>query len=128
MNVASVASFMPGPLMAVYFATKAYVLSFSVALHEELKGTGVVVTALCPGPTETQFADRAQAGQAPMFKGRLRSAASVAEVGYAALERAQAITVVGLSNQLLTRVAGWIPRTWLARMVKVLQASKKQIA
>ena len=68
MNVASTAAFQPGPLMAVYYATKAYVLSFSEALWEETKGSGITVTTLCPGPTHTEFQKRAGMDDAFLFK------------------------------------------------------------
>jgi uncharacterized protein len=106
LNVASLAGFMPGPGMAVYHATKAYALSFSEALHQELKARGVRVTALCPGPVETEF--RARAGMPsdyfpPMFA---RSAERVAREGYAGLMANRRVVVPGSHN----RVAAWLPR------------------
>jgi short-subunit dehydrogenase len=106
LNVASVASFMPGPGMAVYHATKAYVLSFSEALHQELKPRGVRVTALCPGPVETEF--QARAGMPsdyfpPMLA---RSAERVAHEGYSGLMANRRVVVPGSHN----RVASLLPR------------------
>src|SRR3954468_13185859 len=86
LNLASTAAFQPGPLMAVYYATKAYVLSFSEALAEELRNSGVTVTALCPGPTRTEFADVAQTGTSRLFTTfGVASATDVAEFGYDAM-------------------------------------------
>lgn len=124
LNIASVASFLPGPLMAVYYATKAYVLSFSVALNEELRGTGVTVTAICPGPTETGFSQRAQARHSPLFNGRLATSQEVAATAYRALKNRTAVTVVGFSNNLIVFISRFAPRTWLARVVRKLQETK----
>jgi uncharacterized protein len=101
LNVASTASFAPAPLDSVYCATKAHVRSFSEALSEELRGTGVTVTALCPGPTATEFAARAQMQDTNIFAGRLMSAAEVASIGYKAMMRGQAVTVAGMANKML---------------------------
>jgi short-subunit dehydrogenase len=107
LNVASTAAFQPGPFMAVYFATKAYVLSFSEALAEELRGTGVTVTTLCPGPTVTGFQKRAGMEHAPIG-GRMVTgdAASVARAGYRGMVKGKRIVVPGLFN----RVGSWLPR------------------
>jgi uncharacterized protein len=125
LNLASVAAFLPGPLMTVYYATKAYVLSFSVALNEELRGSGVSVTALCPSPTQTNFADTADAEKAPIFQGKLRSPQQVAQAGYDALQSRQVIRVEGLRSQILTFVSKFLPRETLAKIVMKSQASKK---
>ncbi len=122
LNVASTAAFLPGPLMAVYYATKAYVLSFSEALANETKGTGVSVTALCPGPTTSEFQDRADMHQARIIQQMsLMSAAAVAEIGYRALRRRQAIAVAGTTNQLLTFSLRLLPRPLVRIMVRYLQ-------
>lgn len=106
LNVASVASFMPGPGLAVYYATKAYVLSFSEALHNELKPKGVRVTTLCPGPVETEFQARAgmPEGYFPAFLAR--SAERVAREGYDALMAGKRVVIPGFPN----RVAAFLPR------------------
>src|SRR6476469_8717390 len=92
LNVASTAAFQPGPFMAVYYATKAYVLSFSQALAEELRDSGVTVTALCPGPTATGFAARARLGTTRLFRrGVVMGAVTVAEAGYAGMLRGDRI-------------------------------------
>jgi uncharacterized protein len=106
LNVASTAAFQPGPLMAVYYATKAYVLSFSRALAYELKARGVVVTCLCPGPTRTGFQARAHQQNARLLDMGLMSADAVARAGVNGLFRGQAIVVPGVMN----RVGVWLVR------------------
>jgi hypothetical protein len=102
LNVASTAAFQAGPYMAVYYATKAYVLSLSEALHEEAKPHGVVVTALCPGPTPTEFSARASLEMTRLFKLRAMtlSAPEVARQGVAAYEAGKAIVIPGLANKI----------------------------
>jgi len=122
LNVASTAAFQPGPLMAVYFATKAYVLHFSEALANELQGTGVTVTALCPGPTETAFKSRAGIGETWLFSNRrLMSARRVAALGYHALMRGQRLAVPGLRNKLLVQATRFGPRRIVTGVVRLLQ-------
>ena len=118
LNLGSTGSFAPGPYDAVYCASKAYVLSFSEALAEELAGTGVTVTALCPGATRTAFAERAGMTDTAMFRGRLASAATVAEAGHRALLRGQRVAVVGVANRLMTFALRLTPRTLVARISK----------
>ncbi len=98
---ASMAGFLPGPGMAVYYATKAYVLSFTEALHSELKSRGIRVTVLCPGPVPTEFAERAgvSGGLAPGIL--TQTAETVAEAGYRGLMRGQRVVVPGLANKLI---------------------------
>jgi short-subunit dehydrogenase len=119
LNVASVASFMPGPGMAVYHATKAYVLSFSEALHRELGAQGIRVTALCPGPVETEFMARAGIpdGYFPRFLSR--SADRVAREGYDGLMRGRRVVVPGSGNKVAALLPRLMPRgavLWLFRM------------
>ena len=122
LNVASVAAFLPGPGMAVYYASKAYVLSFSEALHRELAPRGVRVTCLCPGPVETEFSARAGVieGKAPALL--TVSAARVAKAGYRGLMRGRRIVVPGLANKIVAFLPRIIPRrlilTVLARRQK----------
>jgi hypothetical protein len=124
LNVASVASFQPGPMMAVYYASKAYVLSFSEALSSELSGTGVTVTALCPGPTATDFQRRAQLDPDRWLTLMKRmEAETVARAGYRALKRDQAVVVPGLMNQLIVLLGRFLPRTWLTTIVRRAQAA-----
>src|SRR5499425_897443 len=111
MNVASTAAFQPGPLMAVYYATKAYVLSFSEALANELAGTGVTVTTLCPGPTLTDFQRRAGVSETPLFRGPLTmDAATVARAGYRAMLRGDGLVVPGIANNVLMQALRITPR------------------
>ncbi len=110
LNVASVASFMPGPGMAVYHATKAYVLSFSEALHQELKSKGVRVTALCPGPVETEFQARASMPEGYFPKFLARSAERVAHDGYDALMRGQRVVIPGADNRVTAQLSRLVPR------------------
>jgi short-subunit dehydrogenase len=100
LNVASMAAFLPGPLQAVYYASKAFVVSFSEAVNNELAGTGVTVTALCPGPVDTEFIERANLKQAKGFA-RTVSARGVAKAGYRAMLKGKTIIVPGLVNKLI---------------------------
>ena len=111
LNVASTAGFQPGPLMAVYYATKAYVISFSEALANELRGSGVTVTCLCPGATDTEFQTRAGTEQTTLFR-RMRpmDAATVARDGYRALMSGKPLVISGFRNKLLTQSLRVSPR------------------
>jgi short-subunit dehydrogenase len=113
LNVASVAAFLPGPSMAVYYATKAYVLSFSEALHHELAPKGVRVTALCPGPVPTEFQARAGIKTAKFTRTLTRSAGRVAADGYRGLQAGKRVVVPGFPNKLISVVAPLVPRKWL---------------
>lgn len=118
MNVASTAAFMPGPGMAVYYASKAYVLSFSEALTRELKGSGVTVTALCPGPTDTDFASSAGLGKSLMH--RIMPPATslaVAKAGYKAVMNGKAIEIPGFINKLSTMAPRFSPRSMVRNMI-----------
>lgn len=122
LNVASTAAFLPGPLMAVYYATKAFVLSFSEAIGEELKGTGVTVTALCPGPTSTGFQARAQMEQSRLVRGRqIMDVGTVADAGFAGLLAGRPVVVPGLMNQLMTFLPRLLPRAVVPGIVKSAQ-------
>jgi short-subunit dehydrogenase len=125
LNVASTAAFQPGPLMAVYYASKAYVLHFSEAVADELRGTGVTVTALCPGPTETGFKSRSGMGDTWLFgKRRVMSAHRVAAVGYRALMRGRRLVVPGLRNKLLVQANRLAPRRLVTALVRRLQETR----
>lgn len=122
MNVASTAAFMPGPLMAVYYASKAYVLSFSEALNEELRGSGVSVTALCPGPTSTGFQARAQMEQSRLVRGRrIMDVETVAKSGYAALMAGRPVAIPGLMNRVQTLLPRLLPRSLIPGIVRSAQ-------
>jgi short-subunit dehydrogenase len=125
MNVASTAAFQPGPLMAVYYATKAYVLSFSEALAEETRGTGVTVTALCPGPTASGFQAGAAMEQSKLVNGKkLPTAASVATFGVKAMQRGDVVAVPGFSNKMLAMSIRFSPRPVVRRLVHKMQEAK----
>lgn len=124
LNVGSTASFVPGPLNAVYCATKAYVLSFSEAIAEELSGSGVTVTTLCPGPTDTRFAERANMTDTNLFQKKLQSASEVAEAGYRALISGRRRVVAGLANRLTVFSLRLAPRTNVAKVSKRLMSRR----
>lgn len=123
LNIASTAAFQPGPNMAVYYATKAYVLSFSEALHEELLPHGIRVSALCPGPTRSEFAAHADMERSELFKRFAGDAAAVARDGLDGLERNQAVNISGAMNRMMAagtrisprainrKVAGWLQQS-----------------
>ena len=122
LNVASTAAFQPGPLMAVYYATKAYVLSFSEAIAEELRETGVTVTALCPGPTATGFQKTANLGSEALLKVmKPVSSMEVARAGYRGTMRGQRVVIPGLKNKLGVQSLRVSPRAVVTRVVRALQ-------
>jgi short-subunit dehydrogenase len=121
LNVSSMAAFLPGPQMAVYYATKAFVLHFSEALSAETAGTGVTVTALCPGPTHSGFYDAAGMDGIRLFRsGRVAASRSVARYGYRALMRGKRVAVYDRLNSLMTATIGWFPRSWVLRVAGYL--------
>jgi short-subunit dehydrogenase len=124
-NVASTAAFQAGPLMAVYYATKAYVLSFSEAIAEELRDSGVTVTALCPGPTATAFAEVAGIGDAPLFKiaAPMRSDV-VAKYGVRAMRRGKRIAIPGVMNRVMMQSLRVSPRRLVTKFVRKLQENR----
>jgi short-subunit dehydrogenase len=122
LNVASTAAFQPGPLMAVYYASKAYVLSLSEALHNELRGRGVSVTALCPGPTATEFQRRAGMGRSLMFRtGNVMDSGAVARAGFSAMMRGKPLVIPGLLNRLVAFSTRLAPRQVTAAIARRLQ-------
>jgi short-subunit dehydrogenase len=122
LNVASTAAFLPGPLMAVYYASKAYVLHFSEALAEEVRGNGVTVTALCPSATRTGFQRRGGLDHSNLFRGHVLESATVARQGVDAMLRGQTLVIPGLRNQLLIALARFSPRWLIPRVVRRMQA------
>jgi uncharacterized protein len=122
LNLASTAAFLPGPLMAVYYATKAYVLSFTEAIAVELEGTGVTVTALCPGPTASGFQAAANLEESKLVAGkRLPTARDVAQAGYEAMMAGKTVFVPGLSNKLTVLTPRVFPRRLVAKFVQTMQ-------
>jgi len=127
LNVASTAAFQPGPLMAVYYATKAYVLSFSEALANELDGTGVTVTALCPGPTRTGFQARAQMEESKLVRGKeIMTAEEVARAGYDGLMKGKTVVIPGVSNKMLAQAVRFLPRRTITKLVRSAQERAPQ--
>lgn len=125
MNVASLAGFMPGPGMAVYYASKAYVLSFTEALHRELAPQGVRVTALCPGPVPTEFQARAGISddQFPQFLAR--SAGRVAEEGYRGLMQGKRLVIPGTTNRVASLMPRFLPRSLMLTITDGRQKSRR---
>lgn len=111
LNLGSTGSFQPVPLNTVYCATKAFVLYFSEGIGEELRGTGVTVTALCPGATGTNFAKRANIEDTKLFSGKLLKPSNVAQIGYKALMKNKPVLVVGLNNKIMTSSVRFTPRS-----------------
>jgi len=128
LNVASTAAFQPGPLMAVYYATKAYVLSFSEAVAEEVAGSGVSVTALCPGPVQTGFQAVSRLGESDLLSGPARlvilSADEVARQGVRGLLVGQRVVVAGRLNRVQTLLPRLLPRAVVTRLIGRVQARR----
>lgn len=119
LNVASGAAFQPGPLMAIYFASKAYVLHFTEAIAAELSGSGVSVTALCPGPTESNFWRAAgKASGISVMPGKMPSSRVVAEFGYKAMEQGSRVAIQGFRNQLAAFMVRFVPRNFVSNLIK----------
>ena len=122
MNVASTAAFQPGPLMALYYASKAFVLSFSEAIANELEGSGVTVTALCPGPTATGFQARARMEDSNLLKRmQVMDAATVAEAGYRGMIAGKTIVIPGTRNWLVAESVRFAPRKLVTRIARSMQ-------
>ena len=125
LNVASAAAFQPGPLMATYYASKAYVLHFSEALNQELAAKEVSVTALCPGPVRTEFQQVAGMETSGLVLGkRLISVEQVAKAGYRAMMRGKAYVIPGLGGKLLSVAVRFAPRRLVAKFVHRMQADR----
>jgi len=123
LNVASTAAFQPGPLMAIYYASKAFVLSFSEALWEEARGTGVKVSCLCPGPTVSKFRERAGTGKTKLSRAATPMPSMVvAQMGYDAWHANTRVAVTGTRNRIMASLVRFVPRTTLLRMVRTLQS------
>jgi uncharacterized protein len=117
LNVASIAAFLPGPGMAVYYATKAYVLSFTEALHHELASRGVRVTALCPGPVPTEFQARSQMQLPTAARAVELPPNRVAQIGYDGLMRGKRVVIAGVGNKIAVSFLRFVPNTLLLRLV-----------
>jgi uncharacterized protein len=122
MNVASTAAFQSGPTMAVYYATKAYVLSFSEAIDNEVSDKGVTVTALCSGATESGFQAAAAMEESALVKGKkLPTSKEVAEYGYAAMMGGKTVAIHGLMNYLMANSVRFTPRAIVVKLTRMLQ-------
>jgi hypothetical protein len=126
LNVASTAGLQPGPWMAVYYASKAYVLSLSEAIAEELLGTGVTVTTLLPGPTRTEFQSRAGMEGSRLFRLGVADARSVAEAGYRGMEAGKVVVIPGLANKALSLLVRLSPRWAVRRVAKWLNRGNQR--
>lgn len=132
LNVASSAAFQPGPFMAVYYASKAYLLSLSEALHEELAADGVTVTALCPGPVETEFQERAENRDAPLGNPEVggplapdwQAADDVARAGYEGLHDGEAVVVTGTDLKVFSRLVPLLPRSVVRKLSRSLNEGR----
>lgn len=123
LNVASTAAFQPGPLMAIYYASKAFVLSFSEALWKEASGTGVHVSCLCPGPTASNFRQRAGTGTTRLSRmGVPMSAAAVAKLGYRGFRENRRVVITGAQNRVLAGIVPFLPRRSVLSLVHNLQS------
>jgi len=125
LNVASTAGLQPGPLMAVYYATKSYVILFSEAIASELKGTGVTVTCLCPGATATEFASRADMQKSRLFKLGTMNSQDVARTGYRAMMKGRSMVISGMKNWLLAESVRFAPRKMVTAIAQGLNARTK---
>lgn len=124
LNVASTAAFQPGPLMAIYYASKAFVLSFSEALWEEANGTGVKVSCLCPGATKSNFRERAGTGKTRLSNMKVATSASVAQQGYRGFQANKAVVITGFRNAATARLVPFLPRKRLLKIVRGIQSPK----
>ena len=124
-NVASTAAFQPGPLMSVYYASKHYVLAFSEALANELNGTGVTVTTLCPGPTHSEFVEKANMQKSKLFdRFPVPDSREVAEYGYKSMLKGKRVAVHGLPNKISSTIVGLFPRNMVTAVVRKIQERK----
>jgi len=126
LNVASTASFQPGPLMAVYYASKAFVLSFSEAIANELEGTGVTITALCPGPTQSGFQARAAMEESKLVQRGLMDVETVVNIGYNGLMAGETVVIPGLYNKVGALAPRFLPRKLITRTVRTMQERNGQ--
>lgn len=122
LNVASTAAFQPGPTMSVYYATKAYVLHFSEAIANELEGTGITVTALCPGAFESGFQAAAAMEESKLVKGKkLPTSWEIAQYGYRQMQKGTRVAIPGLMNKLMANSIRFTPRGLVLKIVRAMQ-------
>jgi uncharacterized protein len=126
MNVASTAAFQPGPLMSVYYASKAYVLFFSEAIANELEGTGITVTALCPGPTKSGFQKAANVEHSKMMDGKsIPDSKKVAEYGYKAMMKGKRVAIQGMMNKELAFFSRRAPKKFILNTVRKINEERE---
>jgi len=125
LNIASIAGFVPGPFMATYYASKAFVLSFTEALACELNDSGVTITASCPGPTKTEFSEVAGNARTQLFSNSVAQAAPVALHAYRAMMAGQVVAIPGLLNKLIAQSTRISPRSWLRAIAARLNRDRK---
>jgi short-subunit dehydrogenase len=125
LNVGSVAGFVPGPNMAVYYASKAFVLSFTEALAEELSETGLTATVLCPGPTESNFSQVARGGRERKLKTHKMTSKAVADAGHLAFRQGKCVAVCGLQNQVAAQMPRILPRSIVRKITKSYNRTDK---
>ena len=126
MNVSSTAAFQSGPTMAVYYATKAYVLSFSEAISNEVSDKGVTITTLCPGATESGFQAAAAMEESALVKGKkLPTSKEVAEYGYASMMKGKTVAIHGMLNYLMANSVRFAPRAWVVKLTRKIQDKAK---
>jgi uncharacterized protein len=126
LNISSLAAFLPGPLMAIYYASKAYILSFSEAIANELKGTGVTVTALCPGQTKTSFQEVVSSTSCKNKKAfNMACPIEVAKYGYAAMLKGKTVAIPGRFNKFLATLSRFVPRKMTTSIVRKIQEKNR---
>jgi short-subunit dehydrogenase len=128
LNISSIAGFQPGPFMSIYYASKAYVLSFSEAIANEVKGTGVTVTVLCPGITPTGFQSLVADGKPSMGSNKWLSisAEKVAQFGVEAMEKGKTIAIPGVINRILANLHRFLPRNTATQLMRLIQTNNRK--
>jgi uncharacterized protein len=126
LNVASLAAFPPGPKMSVYFASKAFVLSFSQAIHNEIKDKGVTCTVLCPGSTDTAFHAVSMGDPSLVKERKMDSAADVSQYGYKAMMKGKPVAIYGAKNRFLIFLSRFVPREMIVRTTRKIQEKKHE--
>lgn len=125
LNIASTAAFQPGPMMAVYFATKAFVLNLSESVGREVKKDNITITALCPGPTNTNFGEISKMNATQLVKNvKIANSRDVAELGYRSMMKGKATVIHGLMNKLAPFAIRFIPRSWIAKLSEMVLRQK----
>jgi short-subunit dehydrogenase len=122
LNVGSLAGFQPGPNLAVYYATKAYVLSFTEALHEEIRNPNIKITCLAPGPVRTEFGEKSKLDDSLLFKMSLMDVGPVVKAGYEGFRRGDVIVLPGIKQKLIPLLLRFMPRFLVRKIVKSLQS------